>query len=90
MKMAPGGFLVYGLMIAGTIIIDIRMMLQEIRQLSFLRKSSVVVDAATCSDTGCAGCAASAGCGMGEFRKAMKPQKFIVPEAMNDEIGGQK
>ncbi len=91
MKMAPGGFLVYGLMIAGTMAI-IRHQDDAARNKAaqLLKEKPVVVDAATCSDTGCAGCAASAGCGMGEFRKAMKPQKFIVPEAMNDEIGGQK
>ncbi len=91
MKMAPGGFFVYGMMIAGTLAI-IRRQDEAVRNkaVQLTKEKPIIADAATCSDTGCAGCAGSAGCGMGEFRKAMKPQRIIVPEAMTDDKGGQK
>ena len=79
------------MMIAGTLAI-IRRQDEAVRNkaVQLTKEKPIIADAATCSDTGCAGCAGSAGCGMGEFRKAMKPQRIIVPEAMTDDKGGQK
>lgn len=92
MKMAPGGFFVYGIMIATAMaIIRHQDEAAKNKAAKLTKETPVMAEAATCDvPGGCAGCAAAAGCGMGEFRKAMKPRKFIVPPAMEDNEGGNR
>lgn len=94
MKMPPGGFFVYGIMIAGTLGIIRRMEARaknKARALSNARpvvaQAAIILDG-DCADGGCGSCGASAACGMSEFRKQMKPQKIAVPETIRNNKGG--
>ena len=94
LKMPPGGFFVYGIMIAGTLGIIRRMENRaKDKARALTRKSPVIAEASivldeACADGGCGSCGASAACGMSEFRKQMKPNKMIVPGLIQKNKGG--
>lgn len=88
-SMPPGGFFVYGLMIAGTLGIIHYMENRAKNKARALTKKGVsTAEAATfieldsCPEGGCAGCGAKGGCGMSEFRAQMKPKMAQVPETI--------
>lgn len=93
MKMPPGGFFVYGVMIAGTLGIIRRMENRaKDKALALTKKGPVIAEASillddTCT-SGCGSCGASAACGMSEFRKQLKPNKMIVPDMIKTNKGG--
>lgn len=94
-KMPPGGFFVYGLMIAGTLGI-IRYMenaaKNKAKQLTShgpIQAEAAQFDESDCADGGCGSCGAKAACGMSEFRAQMRPNKMIVPDMIKKE-GGTK
>lgn len=95
-KMPPGGFFVYGLMIAGTLGI-IRYMentaKNKARKLSShgpIQAEAAQFDETDCPDGGCGSCGAKAACGMSEFRAQMRPNKMIVPDMIKQSKGGQQ
>lgn len=82
--MPPGGFFVYGLLIAGMIAIINSMEERKKSKAHALTKTSpVVVDAAECSFQ-CKSCSAKGACGMSEYRKQLRPNLLIVPEVIKD------
>lgn len=95
-KMPPGGFFVYGIMIAGTLGI-IRYMdnaaKNKARALTShgpISAEAADFDEANCADGGCGACGAKAACGMSEFRAQMRPRKMIVPDMIQFNKGGSK
>lgn len=94
-SMPPGGFFVYGLMIAGTLGI-IRYMddaakskAKKLTTKGALQAEAAQFDESDCPDNGCEGCGSKASCGMAEFRAQMRPKKMIVPGMITKE-GGTK
>lgn len=94
MKMPPGGFFVYGIMIAATLGIIRRMESRaKNKALALTKNGPVIAEASiilddTCADGGCGACGAAAGCGMSEYRRQMKPNKMIVPDMIKKTKGG--
>ena len=93
MKMPPGGFFVYGVLIAGTLGIIRHLENRAKDKARALTKNSpVIAEASIILDdnctSGCGSCGASAACGMTEFRKQLKPNKMIVPDMIKKNKGG--
>lgn len=95
MKTPPGGFFVYGIMIAATLgIIRYIENTQKNRARQLTKTAPVNAEASvfeeeSCADGGCGACGAKAACGMAEFRIQMKRSKLVVPEMIKQTEGGR-
>lgn len=84
-KMPPGGFFVYGILIAGMIaIIKTMDERKKSRAIALTKTNPVIVDASECNNS-CQSCGAKGACGMSEYRKQLRPNVVLVPPVIKDE-----
>lgn len=89
-KMPPGGFFVYGILIAGMIaIIKFMDAQKKSRAIALSKTNPSIVEAAAPSssscDNACGGCSMKGACGMSQYRKQLKPDTVAVPPVIKDQ-----
>lgn len=90
LKMPPGGFFVYGILIAGMIklikTVEDRRLKQKdnVDKEKTIFKKTIELDC-TNETHDCKGCTAKGSCGMSEYRSQLRPSQTVVPKSFNDE-----